>query len=341
MPIIRDLQNLTLSASSVVIIGKFDGVHLGHQAILQKAVKIRKEMQRAGDAETQIVALSFDPLPTTFFNPEQDVKLINTPIARNLLLLDAGAEICVLQNFNQSLADLSATDFVTLIRRHLNMKALVIGKDFALGKSRRGTGPILQSWGQDQGFRVYIVGDVRKEGYAVRSNTIRQLLQRGEVKRVSNHLGRNHFVAGQVKTGVKLARKLGFPTANLSTDQRVCYPRNGVYATWTWIQDPFNIYASVTNLGFRPTFEGIEYRVETHILDYSPSIPKDHLYGQQVAVSFEKRLRPEKKFETVEELATQVQRDILMARSLLSEKEGDGLSDRTIKALLSEENYAC
>ncbi len=336
MRVVTDLRQVSRPDASVVTIGKFDGVHTGHLAILQAAVQIREELRRSGGQGTRLVALSFDPLPSMFFAPDASLKLINTPSVRSALLLAAGVDLCVMQPFNAALANLSAAAFVDLITTHLHMKVLVIGKDFALGKNRQGTGPVLQRWGRAQGFEVRFIDDVRKEGYAVRSNTIRQLLQRGEVGRARDHLGRNHFVVGRVTQGVKLARKLGFPTANLTADATVCYPRNGVYATWIWLQDPFGFHASVTNLGFRPTFNGVEYRVETHLLDYPPHLPEDHLYGQQVAVSFEARLRPEIKFESVEALATQVQADIGAARSLLADREADGLVPCVVAKILQE-----
>lgn len=329
-----DLRELSFASSTVLTIGKFDGVHVGHQAILEEALQIRDQLRRTRDPESQFVVLTFDPLPSSFFNPEGAFKLINSPSVRSDLLLDAGADQCVVQTFDTKLANLDASEFVQLIKKHLNMKALVIGYDFALGKSRKGTGPMLQHWGEEQGFQVRVVEDVRREGYAVRSNTIRQLLERGEVSRARDHLGRSHFVVGQVKTGVRLARRLGFPTANLSSEDAVCFPQNGVYATWTWLTDPFGIYASVTNIGFRPTFEGVEFRVETHLLDYPEGISEDHLYGQRVAVSFEERLRPEIKFGSVEDLGAQVQVDIKDARKLLASNKGDGLSPNLVQSIL-------
>ncbi len=337
MYVVTDLRSVVLPASSVVIIGKFDGVHIGHLAVLQKAVQMREELRRAGAPGARLVALSFDPLPSMFFDPGGSLKLINSPPVRSSLLLAAGADLCVMQTFDECLANLSATAFVDMIKTHLHMKVLVIGQDFALGKNRQGTGPMLQRWGRARDFEVRFVGDVRQEGYVVRSNTIRQLLHRGEVGRASDHLGRDHFVVGRVKSGVKLARKLGFPTANLTIDETVCYPRSGVYATWIWIQDPFGIHPSVTNLGFRPTFNGREYRLETHLLDYPPDISEDHLYGQRVAVSFAERLRPEIKFESVEELAAQVQSDIHAARRLLARKTDDGLVPRVMAEILQRD----
>ncbi len=337
MRVVTDIRKVILPNASVVIIGKFDGVHLGHLAILQEAMRIRTELRGSGVSGAQLVALSFDPLPTMFFNPAVQLKLLNPPPVRSSLLLTAGADLCVMQTFHESLANLSAAEFVALIKVHLNMKVLVIGNDFALGKDRQGTGALLQRWGRDQDFEVRFVGDVRREGYAVRSNTIRQLLHRGEVRRARDHLGRNHFVVGQVQPGVRLARKLGFPTANLTPDETICYPRNGVYATWIWLQDPFGMYASVTNLGCRPTFNGLEYRVETHLLEYPPNIPEDHLYGQRVVVSFEESLRSEIKFESVEALSGQVRKDMRMARSMLAGKESDGLTRRIVAEILQRD----
>lgn len=333
---VKSLAEVDLSCPSIVVIGKFDGVHLGHQAILERAIELRRTLHAAGEENIGIVALSFLPLPTVFFNPQENLKLLNAPADRCRLLQEAGADLCIIQEFNRTVAELSAAEFIQQIRRHLRMRALVMGEDFALGRHRQGTGSLLRKWGNEQDFLVEVVGDIRREGYAVRSHTIRQLLQRGEVLRARSHLGRDHFITGPVGTGVRLARKLGFPTANVEPPQDMCLPLDGVYATWTWLQDPFGRYASVTNLGYRPTFNGLEHRMETHLLDYPEGISEDHLYGQQIAVAFSKRLRDERKFESVEKLSAQVQCDIAAAGKALQQR-WDGISPDLARRLLLEE----
>lgn len=337
MKIISSLRNLNLTQPAVVAIGKFDGVHIGHQAILQAALAEKVAQQQQGFAEAVVVALSFHPLPSMFFNPQGNLKLLTAPQERHRLMKQAGADIGVLLTFDAQTASLSAEEFIELLLSHLNMTAMVMGQDFALGHNRVGTGEVLQAWGPQKGFRVSVVEDVRCEGYVIRSHTIRELLGRGDVRRAALHLGRTHFISGRVVEGVKLARRLGFPTANLETRTDRGYPLGGVYATRTWISEPFGVYDSVTNLGYRPTFNGTEYRFETHLLDFPDRFPDDHLYGQRIAVAFVERLRSECRFASVEDLCRQVDRDILAARAILPDEPADAREAEIMQALLASQ----
>lgn len=316
---VRDVRALSLDRPSIVVIGKFDGMHIGHCGIFAAGVGRRTRLQeQPGAAGALLVAVTFDPLPSVYFNPDGGLKMLSSPEERVLLARQQGADHCVVQMFDRHTAELSAKEFVGLLVRHLRMAELVIGEDFALGRNRTGTPGALRELGRTMGFRVTTVPDVRRDGAVVRSGTIRDLMQRGDVERTAQHLGRSPFVAGIVVEGVKLARKLGFPTANLKPIPDRLYPKTGVYATRSWVPHPVRAYPSVTNIGYRPTFDGTEFRVESHLLDFPPEGEDGNLYEQRIVVEFVSRLRDETRFNDVEELCRQVQRDIGAARARLA-----------------------
>ena len=317
---VRDVRALSLDRPSIVVIGKFDGMHIGHCGVFAEGVGRLTRLQAQPDAAgALLVAITFDPLPSVYFNPDGGLKMLSSPEERVLLARRQGADHCVVQTFDRHTAELSAEEFVGLLVRHLRMAELVIGEDFALGRNRTGTPGALRALGHTMGFEVTTVPDVRRDGAVVRSGTIRDLLQRGDVERTALHLGRNPFVAGIVVEGVKLARRLGFPTANLQPIPDRLYPRTGVYATRSWVPHPVRAYPSVTNIGYRPTFDGTEFRVESHLLDFPPEGEDGNLYEQRIAVEFVSRLRDETRFADVEELCRQVQRDIGAARTRLAD----------------------
>ncbi len=318
--IVTDLQELRMGNPAIVVIGKFDGVHIGHQAILHKAMTSKASVQqKPGGGNPILVAVTFDPLPVQFFNPDLDLKLLNTPLERLWLVHQFGVDVGVCLRFDAELAQLSSEEFIALMQRHVNMVELVVGEDFALGHHRSGTVNILRQLGKRYNFKVTTVSEVQNGTEMVRSRGIRDLLQEGKVVKAKERLGHHHFVTGQIITGGKQARHLGFPTANLAVDPSRCYPQSGVYATRTWISQPFGRFESVTNLGFRPTFQGTEYRVESHLLDFPAAHQDGNLYDRVVAVSFARRLRDEIRFPSVEDLCTQVAFDIQQARSVLCE----------------------
>ncbi len=335
LTIVRDLGDLQIADPTIVVVGKFDGVHVGHQAILQKAVARKASVQRKhGGARTLLVAVTFDPLPAQFFRPDQELKLLTTPQERLWLAHQWGVDVGVCLRFDQALAQKTSEEFVALLKRHVNMVELVAGEDFTLGRQRTGTVDNLRALGLVHDFRVTTVGEVRNGTEMVRSGGIRTLLQQGHVARANSQLGHAYFVAGRVVTGGKQARLLGFPTANLAVDPARCYPLSGVYATWTWIGQPLGGYPSVTNLGYRPTFQGTEFRVETHLLDFPRNGQDGNLYEQVIAVAFSQRLRDEIRFPDVEALCAQVARDMQTARSVLQDSPVPPTTARFMQALL-------
>ncbi len=341
LTVVKDLRDLQIPDPAIVVIGKFDGVHIGHQAILREAAARKASVQQAhGARRAVLVAVTFDPLPAQFFRPEQALKLLNTPQERLWLAHQLGVDVGVCLRFDQELAQKTSEEFVALLKRHVNMVELVVGEDFALGHQRTGTVENLRELGRLHDFRVTTISEVQNGTEVVRSRGIRDLLEQGDMARANGRLGHAHFVAGRVITGGKQARQLGFPTANLAVDPSRCYPKSGVYATRTWISQPFGGYASVTNLGYRPTFQGTEFRVETHLLDFPRDDHDGNLYDQVIAVAFIQRLREEIRFPSVEALCTQVAHDIQHARTVLPQSPAPPATARFMQALLPAMNCA-
>jgi riboflavin kinase/FMN adenylyltransferase len=289
-------------------IGKFDGVHLGHQSI------IRELTAGAHAAGAPAVVLTFDPHPSVVLYGRRDSFYLSMPDEKAELLTELGIDLVVTHPFNQQVAQLSAKQFLTNVDAHLGLKQLWVGHDFTLGHNREGDVPRLRQIGKEMGFSVHEITVVRRDREAVSSSRIRTLLEAGAVEPANQLLGRSFYVIGEVVTGEGRGRKLGIPTANLSIPKERVVPGAGVYASWvTW---GGKRYPAVTNVGVRPTFEEepVAPRVEPHLLDF-----EGDLYGEELRVTFETRLRGEQKFPGIDALVAQIKIDIQKARVVLTE----------------------
>ncbi|GAH47602.1 unnamed protein product, partial [marine sediment metagenome] len=211
------------------------------------------------------------------------------------------------------LAQLSAGKFVSLLKKYLRLKGLIIGPDFALGRNREGDTDTLRALGQNMDFTVIVVPPVKINGEVVSSTAIRNALIQGDMKRVHNLIGRYFSLSGRVIPGAGRGIELGFPTANLEVDPEQVLPPDGVYVTWVYIGD--KAYQSITNIGKNPTFGGSERTIEVYVLDYY-----GNLYGDELKIDLVERLRDEIQFDTVEELKKQIAEDIKQGRAILSSR---------------------
>ena len=303
-------------------IGNFDGVHLGHQALL-RGLQIEAA---AHSPPAKTALLTFDPHPLAILRPHVPLQLLTTPEERLQLLAPFGLDLGIIQPFDQEFARLTPEQFMRLLVERLGLVRLVVGPDFALGRARAGTVAVLQALGTQLGYDVSVVELVAGTSGEVRSHQIRQLLRDGNVRAASQMLGRPYRVMGIVEEGERRGRTIGVPTANIRPLPQRLLPADGVYATWAYLQDEQDdkqdenaglARASVTNIGTRPTVDGRQHRVETHLLDFPGPGEPSQLYGQQVAVSFVSRLRVEQRFDSLDELLAQIQRDILATRRVL------------------------
>lgn len=288
-------------------IGVFDGVHLGHQWLL---TRLRDEA-RGKNWLSGVV--TFKSHPEVVLAGENKLLWLNDLETRISLIRNLGIDIVVALPFSSELSRLTARRFVELLKEHLKMRGLIIGPDFALGRNREGDSEKLLILGEEMGFSVEVIPPVVVDGYVVSSSTIRQALAGGDMKKVEKLVGRLFSLNGQVVSGDKRGRNLGFPTANLDLKPEQALPGDGVYATITRTDD--DSLPSVTNIGVRPTFGGSKRLVETYILNF-----EGDLLGQKLTIDLVDKLRDEERFDTVEELKVQMIKDVEQARQILNER---------------------
>jgi riboflavin kinase/FMN adenylyltransferase len=306
MQIVRhtDDQNLTLPRS-VVTMGNFDGIHLGHQALIGGAVADARRLKIPS------VVLTFEPHPLKVLAPERAPKMLLAHKDKMELLRAMGVDFVVIQNFDLQFAKLGAEDFVrgVLVKR---LKAIMIwvGSDLRFGQGRKGSVSDLIGWGADLDFQVTIVEPILVKGVRVSSSRIRQLVTDGRVDEVEPLLGRYHLVSGRVISGHRRGREIGFPTANIASRTEVL-PADGIYATLFCLSEQRLL--SVSSVGRNPTFGDGPRTVESYILNF-----RDDIYGASVKLAFVKRIREEKKFGSVDDLIMQIHGDVAGARAIFA-----------------------
>lgn len=304
---VRQLAEVQLQQPAVVSIGVFDGVHLGHQALIKQVVQAAQQDQR------QTVVITFYPHPDVVLGGIDERYYLTTPDQRATLMHALGVDIVITHPFDDAIRHIRAADFVDQLKTHLNMAALWVGQDFALGYQREGNISFLREQGQQKDFHVQTFELVEDDDSTISSSNIRTKLRAGNIAQANAWLGRAYSVQGEVVHGDKRGRTIGFPTANINVWDKLLIPANGVYAGWVRLNDDTQRFQAVTNVGIRPTFAGHNVTVEAHILDFNREI-----YGQTLTFSFEKRLRNEQKFSGLDALKAQLARDIQAGREFLS-----------------------
>ncbi|MBP3984973.1 bifunctional riboflavin kinase/FAD synthetase [Pseudoxanthomonas helianthi] len=303
----RDVDGGTLyPQGSVVCIGAFDGLHLGHRTLVRHAVA------RARELDLPAVALSFEPLPREFFSKELPPPRLTLARAKAQGLSVLGSDGVGLLRFDARMAAMSAEDFVrrVLVDR-LRAREVWIGPDFRFGNRRGGDLALLQRMGAELGFAAHEIAPVTAQGERVSSTRIREALRNGDFTDAARLLGRPYAIGGRVVRGKQLGRTLGFPTANLRFPKTPAL--SGIYATWVHGVDA-RAWPSVSSFGTRPTVDGVEPLLEAHLFDFSGD-----LYGRHIEVEFVAKLREELKFPDLPSLTEQMQRDAEDARRILSE----------------------
>jgi riboflavin kinase/FMN adenylyltransferase len=310
MIIIRDLAEAQLTGPTVLTIGTFDGVHRGHQALMARL------QEAAARQRGQSSVIAFHPRPKAVLVPNHPNKdYLTTVEERTARFEKLGLDALITTPFTLDLAQTSAYDFMKFLSDRLNLVELWAGHDFALGKNREGNIEKLAELGRELDYEVSEFSPFLIEGEIVSSTSIRNMLLAGNVRGAAHHLGYYPVVSGPIVEGAKRGRTIGFPTANFDVPEERLVPANGVYATFVQLPGDNRRYASVTNVGIRPSFEGETRTVETYIFDFT-----DTIYGQQLTLEFVERLRPEKKFNGIDELVAQITRDADQARTLLADE---------------------
>jgi riboflavin kinase/FMN adenylyltransferase len=305
MEIFRHIHDRQLNvAASVVTMGNFDGLHIGHQALVRSAVA---EAARLG---VPSIVVTFEPHPLKILAPDRSPKLILSHKDKMQQLQSYGVGVVVIQTFDAAFARLTPAEFVNdfLVQR-LKIEKVWVGSDFRFGRARKGSAEDLLRFGAAWGFEVGIVDPILVGGVRVSSSRIRQMIEAGRVDEVEPLLGRYHFISGNVVGGQRRGRGLGFPTANISSRTELL-PLDGVYATLTEIGAERRL--SVSNVGVNPTFGGGPRTVESFILDFDREI-----YSESVKLFFIKRIREERRFASTDQLVAQMHEDVNQARAIL------------------------
>lgn len=306
MKIFHGTENANILRPTVLTLGVFDGLHLGHQKIMQ-TVAIRANVVQAVPT-----AITFDPHPRAVLYPDKAPPLLQTLDQRLASFEILGIEQAIVIRFNKKFAGLDAKKFIReIFHERLQAKEIYLGNGFAFGKNRSGNIELLRKMSEELGFYAEEVEEVRLRGRRISSSRIRQLLKDGKVNLARRMLGRPYGVEGVIIRGDRRGHTIGFPTANLKPHNRVI-PKYGVYATATLIEGKWR--KSITNVGVRPTFKTeAEPSIETYVFDF-----KGNLYGDVLRVRFLHRIRSERKFAGIEEIKAQIQKDTEVALDYFS-----------------------
>lgn len=286
-----------------VAMGFFDGIHLGHKALLDKTV------QRAKELGVTPAAISFDTHPDNMVTGKHTLLINSTEDKEEILSRNFGIEDTIVLHFDEDMMHMKWDAFLEWVVEYFGIMHIVAGYDFHFGYKGEGNPQKLVKKCEEMGVGCDIIEQVKLDGVIVSSTYIRALLAAGDMEKANQYLGHPHTLSDTVRCGYKVGRKLGLPTINMRFQDDVISPARGVYASRVYLPGGRN-YMGVTNIGVRPTMGGKDVvSVESHILDYS-----GNLYGQNIRVEFYKFLRPEKKFENPEELKKQIEADIQMTR---------------------------
>jgi riboflavin kinase/FMN adenylyltransferase len=304
MSLSQRLAGFAPDRNTVLTVGVFDGVHLGHRHLLNHLI----DWASPGCIPTVI---TFSNRPVTVFRPGTFPSYLTTPEHKVTLLEQAGIELVVSLEFTEELSQVTARQFAELLRESMGMRGLVLGPDSALGQGREGDLAFMQAEGERLGFWVRSVPPLEMNGQPVKSRVIREALVVGDVARGASLLGRNHCLSGKVVVGDQRGRTLGFPTANIDVFPGLLWPGDGIYATWAYFGGERHL--SATSIGVRPTFGLTQRLVEVYVMDFSGD-----LYGQQITVEFVDKVRNQETFADIDTLIARIEQDVADSRTVLA-----------------------
>ena len=304
---ITDITTFTTQQPTVLTIGTFDGVHLGHQKIVERVVTTARQEGLLATVFT------FFPHPRMVVQHDKGLKLIHTLEEKKQLLQQLGVDLLVVQPFNEAFAQLSAEEFVsTILVQHLNVKKVIIGYDHRFGRNRTANIDDMRLFGKKYGFAVEEISVQEVDEVSVSSTKIREALNKGDVTTAEHYLGTPYSLTGRVVHGLKLGRTLGYPTANIQvTEEYKLIPKDGVYAVYSYI-DGRKVYGMMS-IGKNPTIEGKGASIEVYFFDFNGD-----LYDQKLTIEFVQYLREEQKFATIDLLKKQLQDDETAARKAIA-----------------------
>ncbi len=304
---ITDITTFTTQQPTVLTIGTFDGVHLGHQKIVERVVTTARQEGLLATVFT------FFPHPRMVVQHDKGLKLIHTLEEKKQLLQQLGVDLLVVQPFNEAFAQLTAEEFVsTILVEHLNVKKVIIGYDHRFGRNRTANIDDMRLFGKKYGFAVEEISVQEVDEVSVSSTKIREALNKGDVTTAEHYLGTPYSLTGRVVHGLKLGRTLGYPTANIQvTEEYKLIPKDGVYAVYSYI-GARKVYGMMS-IGKNPTIEGKGASIEVYFFDFNGD-----LYDQKLTIEFVQYLREEQKFATIDLLKKQLQDDETAARKAIA-----------------------
>lgn len=296
MIIYEDNFKETIDDKTYIALGSFDGLHMGHLSLINKTIELAKENN------IKSMVFTFKNHPLTVINSDIAPKLIISNDEKTKLLKNLGIDILNYAEFNNEFMKINPEDFICNLLKHYNAKGFVVGFNYRFGYKNLGDVDLLKNLSEKYNFDIYIVKPVKVNGEVISSSKIRHLISEGDITKANYFLTRPFMLEGKVIKGKQLGRKINFPTINLDYDRNIVLPKGGVY--FTSIEYNNEKFKGITNIGYNPTVRDKKLSIETHMLDFNKEI-----YNENVKVFFHKRIRDEKKFESVEKLAEQLSKD--------------------------------
>lgn len=310
---IKGFRSNKIEGEWVVTIGNFDGYHLGHQALVKRVLFDRDRLGVKGGV------LTFNPHPKILLQPNVPFRNLYDDQSKWSSLRDAGLDACILISFTREFSRLSPLEFIEKLFNTMDIVKIVVGYDFNFGKSREGSAVLMRDEAQKRGIEFEHLAPVKIKGLTVSSTMIRRLIFEGEFEVVKEFLGRAWSINGRVIKGQQLGRKLGFPTLNM--EPQILLPiKEGVYAVEIKIKD--KTFQGISNVGYRPTLKGQQFRVETHVFDLDRDI-----YGEHVSVYPVTFMRDEIKFESLETLKARIEKDVLDVKNNVFKEDTTSFTD--------------
>ena len=296
MQILSNLFEIKLNKATIATIGTFDGIHIGHQKILNSLVRFAEE------SGLKSVVITFDPHPRKIISKKNSIELINTIEEKKEKLKTLGIDYLIVQKFDEKFSETEANKFVEILKNNINIEKLIVGYDHRFGKNRNADINDLKKYGKELNFEVIEIDALEIEEVNISSTKIRSAIKDGNIRLANSYLGYNFFLRGEVVKGHSRGKELGFPTANLKIEENKIIPKNGVYLVKSKI-DHQDIYGMM-NIGYNPTFNNKSKKIETHFFNLNKN-----LYGKIIKIELLEYIREEKRFETVDDLIKRLKLD--------------------------------
>ena len=296
MQILSNLFEIKLYEATIATIGTFDGIHIGHQKILNSLVRFAEENG------LKSVVITFNPHPRKIISKKNSIELINTIEEKKEKLKTLGVDYLIVQKFDQKFSETEANKFVEILKNNINIEKLIIGYDHRFGKNRNADINDLKKYGKELNFEVIEIDALEIKEVNVSSTKIRAAIKDGNIQLANSYLGYNFFFSGEVVKGHSRGKELGFPTANLKINEDKIIPKNGVYLVKSIIDN--QDFYGMMNIGYNPTFNNKSKKIETHFFNLNKN-----LYGKIIKIELLEYIREEKRFETIDELIQRLKLD--------------------------------